>query len=271
MTKYGLIIGISYTGTERHLPGTINDVQTMKSQLKEWNFYDYNVMVLSEKSGIQPTGFNITKAFSDFCIKLAPGDTGIIYYSGHGSRVKSKMFQEAETCIVPLDHHKTGMINSETIRYYLNKITSGVNVLCVFDSCNSGSICDLKYHIYDTSYRNDITVKLNRFDYNEWILRQNINELETRHGMKLIDTNANIVSISGCWDDQYSYDLGKNGALTYIFLSILKKYSLQTLKLKHLLQDVRGGIISLRLFQNPQMMFGKNIDTNILLKDFLNL
>ena len=40
MTKYGLIIGIGYTGQDKFLPGTKNDIECMKKQLKEYIFIE---------------------------------------------------------------------------------------------------------------------------------------------------------------------------------------------------------------------------------------
>ena len=279
MTKYALIIGISYKGnSDKHLPGCMNDVVTIYKLLISWGYMKNNIIVLAdEKIAIdndvnKPTSFNINNALSSFVKQLKSGDRAIIYYSGHGMRIMTNNKRE-ESSIVPMDYKKSGVIASESIRYYLNKAPMGVNIFCVFDCCNSGSICDLKYHIYDTSYKKDIKVKMRKYDYIDWERRQNLSVL-TVNDKSLqslaLDTQANIVSLSGCWDTQYSYDLGRNGALTIALVKVIESYNIKILQLKHLLQDVRGFTMQLRVKQTPQLMLGNQLNLDIKLWDFLN-
>jgi hypothetical protein len=165
-------------------------------------------------------------------------------------------------------------VPSESIRYYLNKVPSGVNIFCVFDCCNSGTICDLKYHLYDTSFKKDIKTKFRKFEYSDWSLRQtlsSINNEEKTPSSIFVNTQANIVSLSGSWDTQYSYDLGKNGALTIALMRVIEAYDFKNLKLKHLLQNVRGFTMQLRVKQTPQLMSGNELDFSTRIGDFLKI
>lgn len=282
MTKYALLIGINYKGTAKFLPGCMNDVLTVFKLLVSWGFQKSNITVLiDDKPNIElqgmsiskPTAYNINNSLNSFVKNLAPGDKAIIFYTGHGSRIKTVTKRE-ESCIVPLDFKKAGVVTSETIRYYLNKIPSGVNVFCVFDCCNSGTVCDLKYHTFDTSYKKDITIKIKHFDYNDWNRRQIHHILNTEEnvpGSLSIDTKANIVSLSGCWDTQVSYDLGRNGALTLALMNVINKYTVNNLKFKHLIQNVRGNIMNMRINQTPQLMFGKELSLDMKIRDFLGV
>jgi len=283
MVKYALIIGISYKGTKKQLPGCLNDVVTIYNLLKSWGFTQDKMMILADgeisrtnfdyNSSIgNPTSFNVNNALSVFTRQLKIGDKGFIYYSGHGSRVNTKN-NRLESSIVPVDFKKSGMVTSETIRYHLNKIPSGVNLFCMFDCCNSGTVCDLKYHIYDTSYKKDIEVKMKRFDYTEWNRRQHNNVLrEYKVSDSLsIDTQANIISLSGCWDTQVSYDLGRNGALTLAFMKAISNFKISEIEIKHLLQDVRGMLLQMRISQTPQIMCGNKFEMECKLSEFLNI
>jgi hypothetical protein len=280
MTKYALIIGISYKNSEKYLAGCMNDVATIYKLLISWGFAKNNIIVLADEkvpcndigSINKPTSFNINSTFSNFVKQLKPSDKAVIYYSGHGMRILTSNKRE-ESCIVPIDYKKSGVIQSESIRYYLNKVPMGVNIFCVFDCCNSGSICDLKYHIYDTSYKKDIKVKMKKYDYIDWERRQNLSVLSINDKnlqSLTLDTQANVVSLSGCWDTQYSYDLGRNGALTIALIKVIESYNIRTLQLKHLLQNVRGFTMQLRVKQTPQLMLGNKIDLNMNLWEFLN-
>jgi len=282
MIKYAIIIGINYKGSSKYLPGCMNDVITIYKTLINWGFQTNNIIVLADDiqksdiiktSIIQPTSFNINQSLGVFVKQFKNGDSGVIYYTGHGMRTKIGN-KRIESCIVPIDYKKSGVVSSESIRYYLNKIPSEVNIFCLFDCCNSGTICDLKYHYYDTSYRKNVKVKLRKFDYTDWNFRQNTqlfnNEVDTPSSLS-IDTNANIVSISGCWDTQVSYDLGRNGALTMAFMKVIGAYDIKLLKFKHLLQDLRGTLSQMHITQTPQLMCGKNLELNYIMGSFLNV
>lgn len=274
MTKYALLIGINYKGTLNALNGCINDVICIRDLINGWGFPKENITFMTDdtKGAMYPNAFNITFQINKLCSSLKPGDQAVFYYSGHGTRIRDTSGDEVsgyDSCIVPLDFRKVGVINDDTIKMYINKIPAGVNMFCVFDSCNSGTVVDLKYNIFDTSYRKDITVKLKGFDFTEWTRRQMVYVDE-----KQIDTKCDIISLTGCRDDQVAMDLGRNGALTHAFLQTIKKFSISgkpTLQLQHILQNVRGVLQSMRLTQAPQLMTGKPYDTNTLFKDFLRI
>jgi hypothetical protein len=264
MSKNALLIGINYQKTKLHLKGPDNDIDSITKMLDIWGF---NITTISNDKA---TSYALNTGLNKFSSKLIPGDSAVIYYTGHGLLFKNRMGKK-EPSLVPVDFKKCGVITSETIRYYLNKICSGVNVLCIFDACSSGTICDLKYHIYDTSYKKDVTLKFKKYNPVEWNLRQINKELKSNTGTGDIETLANIVAISGCWDDQVSYDLHKNGALTMSLLNIFNFYKLDKLNIQSLLQYLRGNLLFLRLNQTPQITLGKDIDVTMTLKKFLKI
>jgi hypothetical protein len=274
MTKYALLIGINYTGTFAALRGCANDIQDIRNLIKTWGFPESNITFMTDtsKGVLYPNAYNITYQLNKLCSTLKAGDQAIFYYSGHGTRIRDTNSDEPDnldSCIVPIDFRSVGVITDDVVKYYCNKIPADANLFCVFDACNSGTVCDLKYSVLETSYRKDITVKLKGFDYTEWVRRQMVT-VDT----KQTDTIANIISLAACRSDQVAMDLGRNGALTSAFLQVIKKFSVggkPTLQLQHILQNVRGVIQTMRLSQAPQMMTGKPYDTNILFRDFLKI
>lgn len=267
MVKYGLLIGITYDKSKMRLKGPDNDIASMYEVLLKWGFERDNITIIANEKA---TSYALNTTLNRFCSKLLLGDQAVIFYSGHGILFKNKLGKK-EASLVPIDYKKCGVITSETIRYYLNKIPSFVNVLCIFDACNSGTICDLKYHVFDTSYKKDISKKIKKYDCNEWNLRQINRAPESNTGTGDIETPANIITLSGCWDDQVSYDLQKNGALTMSLLSVLGFYGVEKITIQNLLQYVRGSLMFLRLNQSPQLTLGKSIDTTVSLKSFLKI
>lgn len=270
MTNYALLIGIKYQNTSKCLKGTLRDVQSMLKLLLSWGYIEGDITIVSEDSDRKPTSYNINSSLNRFVNSLSSGDTGIIFYSGHGMIYKNKGGVN-ESSIVPLDYKKSGVITSETMRYYLNKIPKNVNVLCIFDACNSGTICNLKYHTFDTSYKRDVSKKMKGYDSGEWVRRQIKEVYSNMTGSASLETDANIVTISGCWDDQASYDLISNGALTLSLLNVIKFNQIENITFDMLLQYLRGNILFLRLKQTPQLTYGRTLDLSMTLKSFLRL
>lgn len=274
MTKYALLIGINYTGMFCSLKGCIQDILDIQMLIPSWGFPKENTIVMndSSKGNLYPNAYNISFQLNALCSKMKSGDVAIFYYSGHGTRIRDKNSDESsgyDSCIVPIDFQKVGVLSDDSLKYYFNKIPAGANMFCAFDSCNSQSVCDLKYNLFDTSYRKDVTVKLKGFDYTQWARRQMVIVDE-----KQVDTKCDIISLTGCRDTEVSYEIGRNGALTAAFLQTIKKYSSggkPTLQLQHILQNVRGAIVNMRLSQVPQLMTGKPYDMNTLFKDFLRI
>ena len=88
-------------------------------------------------------------ALADLITRSAPGDSILFYYAGHGSQINDD--QEFESAsgnyqtILPSDARdptaqSKGDILDKELRGYIDQATAkGVNVVTVFDSCNSGT------------------------------------------------------------------------------------------------------------------------------------
>jgi hypothetical protein len=160
-SKKALIIGINYTGTDSQLNGCINDANTARDYFSNLGF---TCKTLTDISTTKPTRSNILSYLDTDISSLNSGDTLIIYYSGHGSTVTDTSGDELpasgkDSVIIPLDWKSAGVISDDTIRSKLIQAPSGSNVFCVFDSCNSGSVCDLRNNLFDTSYRAEPFIK----------------------------------------------------------------------------------------------------------------
>ena len=268
-SRKSFIVGINYTGTKNQLSGCINDANLVKSYIESLGFTTAYFMNEFQGGANYATKANILSNLTSFVNSLNSGDVGYIHYSGHGSLINDANGDEIsgkDSVIVPFDYGASGYITDDVIRSILSQTKSGVNIFCVFDSCNSGSVCDFKYNLFDTSYRSDPSIKSKVFDYNDWVFRQ-----EVIVNNKYNDTNANMISLSGCKDNQFSYEIIYNGeyhgALTISLLSILKHFQ-PTIKIPYLIQDIRGVLNGL---QTPSLMTSNDFETDIKLTDFLKI
>jgi len=266
--KYALIIGINYTGSSISLNGCINDAHNMDKLLKEWGF-ETTIMTDKQSGALNPTKNNIISQLTSHIAKLNANDILVIYYSGHGALVADTNGDEIsgnDSVIVPINVQSQGFINDDYIRSILVTAAPNSKVLGIFDCCNSGSVCDLRYNYFDTSYRS------NPGDKNSQLVHRT--NMVTNNNYS--ETTANILSLSGCKDDQLSYetvlDNGKaGGALTYCILKHIYENT-PNITIEQLLLQVRGMLKSYRFNQTPSLMSGKIIEpTSLNLASFLNI
>jgi hypothetical protein len=131
------------------------------------------------------------------------------HYSGHGSQVRDTNGDETDgldEIIVPTDFKTAGFITDDDIFSILQTVSIKCRVVLLFDSCHSGSICDLANTFQITG-----TTVSKTFSSNKVI------------------NHPNIYCFSGCKDTQTSADAYSNiearsvGAFTNTFLYCLRK------------------------------------------------
>jgi len=270
--KYALVIGMNYTGTSFSLNGCIPDANNINNLLNEWGF-ETTLMTDNTGGNLYPTKNNILSQITSHISKLASGDILVIYYSGHGSRVTDNNGDEIsglDSCIVPVDVSSVGYIRDDDIRTKLTAAPSGSNIFATFDSCNSGSVCDLIYCYFDTSYRGSLEQKITSLSTTDFISRIDFITNPNYH-----ETNANIISLSGCRDDELSLEfVNRNGvfggALTYCILWTLRTQT-PNISIATFLLNVRSKLKTLGFGQNPSLMAGREINTDDLLNNFLKI
>ena len=208
-TKRALLIGINYTATpSARLYGCINDVVNVRNTLIDaYGYTDSNIIVLRDDDKLkQPTRANILNAMVNIIRVSAPDDTLWIHYSGHGTQIRSNTSDESDgltECIVPSDFGGAGIIDDNTI-FNIIGLAKCQLILC-FDSCHSGTVCDLQYSI----------------NYSNGSLSSSINNSKRV-------ANPNIIMLSGCRDAQTSADAYNDyskqgvGAFTLTMLETLR-------------------------------------------------
>jgi hypothetical protein len=256
--KRAILIGSNYKNTGYPLNGCVNDVNTMAQLFESWGFQITKMTDLSP-GDLFPTKVNIINKLNYMVDTLEDFGTLVVYYSGHGSRVADQNGDEVsgkDSVIVPNDFNSQGVIVDDTIREILTrKPDADRNIFAIFDSCNSGSVCDLRYNYFATSYRQTPFIKQKTNTDPNLIPRTAY--VENRN---YLDTSTNIISLSGCKDDEYSYEMVSvggisGGALTYALLKCLKTMT-PNITFNQLLTDIRNTISGFRLNQNPSLMVG---------------
>jgi len=209
MARRALLIGSNYTATPSAiLNGCINDVVNVRNTLIDaYGYQDANIIMLRDDDKTKlPTKSNILTAITNAVRVSAAADTLWIHYSGHGTQIRSVTGDESDglaECIVPCDFNTAGFIDDNTLFDIISAAKCKL-ILC-FDSCHSGTVCDLQYSI----------------NYNNGALSYISNNAKRI-------ANPNIIMLSGCRDAQTSADAYNTyskqgvGAFTITLLETLR-------------------------------------------------
>lgn len=165
-----LLIGINYKGHKQgELDGCVNDAKMMRNYLLNNGYSpeaDSMRMLVDESCPEQdalPTADNIVNGMNWLVGGALPGDSLFLHYSGHGGQAVDSSGGDEEDgmdeTLVPLDYQDAGQIIDDTIYQLLvAPLPRGVNLVCVFDCCHSGTILDLPF-IFSATAENVAAVK----------------------------------------------------------------------------------------------------------------
>jgi len=230
MTKKALLIGINYLDTRYKLNGCFNDVQNWNDYLVKKGYHDIIIMTDEQKNkdtALYPSSNNIEDNLRKFIPSSIKGDTLVFAYSGHGGGLPDYSGDEIDfqdECIYGCDIKP---IIDDKIREILSLLPDGVSLRIFLDCCNSGSGCDLPYR------------------YNRNIIFTEAKPL-----------NKDIISISGCRDDQTSADayigFKFQGALTHTLLNKLKS---SVKNWKSLIDSLQYSLKTSGYTQVPQLSY----------------
>ncbi|KAG1854414.1 caspase domain-containing protein, partial [Suillus subalutaceus] len=239
--KKALCIGINYTGQRRELRGCINDAHNVKRFLtSNWGYKNGDIVMLvddTNNSRQMPTRQNILDAMRWLVKDAHPHDALFFHYSGHGGQIPDQDGDEADgldEVIYPVDYKKAGLIvDDEMHRIMVKSLPAGCRLTAIFDSCHSGTA--LGKYIYHSNGR----------------LKGNSTTPQFQAAKA---TNADVISFSGCRDDQTSADTRQGGmavgAMSYAFVKSLSRNPVQTYQ--ELLKSIRD-ILKQHYQQKPQL------------------
>lgn len=283
--KKALLVGINYFGTKNELRGCVNDVKNMSRFLNERFGYLYDDMVIltddQREMGKIPTRDNIMRAMQWLVKDARPNDSLVFHYSGHGGITKDLDGDEDEgydEVIYPLDYERTSHIVDDDMHMIMVRaLPPGCKLTALFDSCHSGTALDLPF-VYLTKgvvkepnmlkdYGQDALGAV--MDYARGdiggaigavggLFKKAMNrqlELTRQQVIQAKFSPADVVSISGCKDDQTSADASisgnATGAMSWSFITALQQNPNQTYL--ELLNNMRT-LLQRKYSQKPQLL-----------------
>ncbi|KAM5554500.1 hypothetical protein ABKV19_022736 [Rosa sericea] len=195
--KKAVICGISYKYSRHELKGCINDAKCMRYLLiNKFKFPDESIVMLTEEETNPaniPNKYNIRMALHWLVQGCQPGDSLVLHYSGHGSRQRAYHGDEVDgydETLCPLDFETQGMIVDDEINATIVRpLPHGVKLHAIIDSCHSGTVLDLPF-----------LCRMDRGGKYVW------EDHRPRSGIWKGTSGGEVISISGCDDDQTSAD-----------------------------------------------------------------
>lgn len=238
--KTALLVGINYIKTANELFGCINDTNSIKERIEKHGFN--NINCITDLTSKKPTRNNILNDLTNLLVNSKEGDFLVFFYSGHGSNTLDKNNDETDRLdetIIPCDLKP--IIDDELKQIIQKNLKTNVTLFAMFDACFSGTVLDLKYQYLDS---------LNYDNYTE--------------NSTTLETEGNVIMISGCSDIQTSVDSkfnGRaNGAMTWALLDILNNNTNEIISWRELIKSMRDLLKSNGFEQLPQLSSGKPID-----------
>jgi len=252
--KKALLIGINYINDKDiTLYGCVEDVINMRNMLIDAYDYDISNIITLRDDDIHaihhPTRDNIINNLKQLANESDKLDELWVHYSGHGSLLfdnkNINMNSNNENILVPVDYTSKGFILDIELLAIVKTIKC--KTVLLFDSCHSGTMCDLPWSI---EYKNPLNYTVT-------------------HINNVVISNPNIFMFSGCKDSQTSIDSYNNesqqyvGAFTDAFLQSLRK-NRHNVSYKVLYQDIcqylaQNGFTQIPIFSSsskePNLIF----------------
>ncbi|KAJ6520859.1 caspase domain-containing protein [Mycena vulgaris] len=252
--RRALCIGINYRGQSHELRGCVNDAKHIFSFLVRYAGYrPEDIVVLTDDSPharAQPTRQNMTDAMHWLVKGAQPHDAlffhckSHLFHYGHGGQTPDLDGDEVDgydDVIFPLDYRHAGhILDDELHSIMVTPLPPG----CRLTSCHSGTVLDLPYS----------------YDHHGRIKGLKI----TPQALACKTTPADVISLSGCKDDQTSADTFIDGeavgAASHAFIKAVEMRPNQSYQ--EIMHEIRV-ILQPKFSQKPQLGSSHPIDTNL--------
>jgi hypothetical protein len=239
--KRALMIGIDryqYPGND--LSGCVNDINLINSILQMQFGYECDYLLNS-----QATGGAMRQKIKELMLSGKDKDDQLLlYYSGHGSRVRDRNGDEADgwdECLCPHDSPDDAIID-DTLWDLFQLKKEEVQLQVVFDCCHSG-----------TGHRSikGGTDKIRSLCLHESQYVRKIKDVLTEKGCR------NLTFVGACGDLEYAREVQTDAGVVHgVFthaLSEIIRYQQEFLLTRGMMEDIQGIIDDLGIIQHPEI------------------
>ncbi|MBN2534244.1 MAG: caspase family protein [Spirochaetales bacterium] len=255
--KRSLHIGINnYPGTNMDLAGCVNDAEDWQKALEYRKFI--TTLLLDEDASKENMVESIKKIVAD----TGRDDIAVITYSGHGTWVPDEDSDEADgrdEALCPYDITSGNILTDDELYEIFSERKRGARIIIISDSCHSGTVVRAARIIPGTEEDHWKFQKIRYLAPEFYIGDDRIRLGRARQVEKIRATGkirAAAVLLSGCKDDEYSYDAWfnerPNGAFTYVALQAFKNLS-EVASYKEWYTEIRKVLPHVQYPQTPQL------------------
>lgn len=260
--KRSLHIGINnYPGTDMDLSGCVNDARDWMDSLAARGF---QATVLLDGDASKRT---MMEAITSIVRDTGRDDIAVITYSGHGTWVPDDDGDEADgrdEALCPHDITQGNVLKDDELYELLSERKPGARIVVISDSCHSGTVTKACRAIPGTEGDPWHFQKI-RFLAPECYIGDDEAYLRRARRVEKIRAAGKIraaaVLLSGCKDEEYSYDAwfnGRpNGAFTYVALQALEKLP-ETATYRDWYREIRKALPHVNYPQTPQLTGSSN-------------
>lgn len=251
-----VMFGINYINTpDARLQGCINDVTEMAMVCKTLMGIQNVTLYTDDKTPADTTKAGIIQRLTELATASVAEKLDLVWvhYSGHGSYMRDTNGDERDgrdECLVPSDFMTAGFLMDDVLSMVFAKFNPKTRVICVFDSCHSATVTDVKY---------------------SWLNPQRATVENLRCTIQ-----CPMLTLSGCMDNQTSADafnvLGDRrfvGALTGCLVLLLRKnIALYKKNVFKLVEDLRIMLKQRGFTQIPWLCSTHNVAKDPVLLPF---
>lgn len=244
MKKLAVCVGINdYPGSSNDLHGCVNDAQNWGNLLTNQG---YEVAMLLDS---QATKLNVMTALRTALATLRFSDRLIFTYSGHGSWVPDTNGDEADgrdevMCLY--DFPTGGLLSDDEMYDLFQSRRFGSRVTIFSDSCFSGTLArfaNVSYH-----------AKPRFLSPSEFLSETQLKAAARVEMTQVIDKpRSGTVLISGCSENEYSYDAFLDGKPQGAFSAYAMKTFQPGIKMAAWFKQIRSNLPSPEYPQSPQL------------------
>jgi hypothetical protein len=238
------------------LAGCVNDANDWRAALEARGFKATSLL------DDQATKSNMVEAITKITGDSGRDDIAVITYSGHGTWVPDTDDDEVDgrdEALCPYDITESQILTDDQLYAIFSERKRGARIIVISDSCHSGTLtraCNLMPGAEEDSW----VFQKTRFLAPEFYIRNDGKMLRRARRVEMIKATGKIraaaVLLSGCKDDEYSYDAWfnqrPNGAFTFAALQALKKIS-SAATYRDWYKEIRKMLPHVNYPQTPQL------------------
>lgn len=255
--KRSLHIGINdYPGTGSDLSGCVNDANDWRETLEARGFETTSLL------DAEATKSNMHESISRIVGDTGRDDITVITYSGHGTWVPDQDGDESDgrdEALCPHDITQGEILIDDELYEIFSERKRGARIIFISDSCHSGTVAKAARLMPGTEDDSWNFQKI-RFLAPEFYIKKDEVLLRRALQVEKVKSRGKIraasVLLSGCKDEEYSYDAwfnGRpNGAFTYAALQTHKNLP-KAATYRDWYWEIRKMLPHVRYPQTPQL------------------